>query len=282
MSRVTNAIVIDAPQRSDKWFAARLGNVTGSEAEKAVRATGLEAKHAAIRKMFNMASVSAKFKTSDEYTELISLPGFELFEKAEFELPDNDTRIAYRKSRVIERLTGMPPEDKFISKAMLWGQMNEKLAVAKYQMETGNKVDEAFFLLHPELRCGASPDGHVTDCVTGELGVLEVKCLESHNHLYKIMRTQEVPDDYFVQMQMEMWLANVDYCDFVGYDSRLPGKLDIFIKRVKRDDFYIDNVLEPEIIAFLEEVDKDERFFRMKARTGFGFNLEEYRGLVTA
>jgi hypothetical protein len=96
------------------------------------------------------------------------------------------------------------------------------------------------------------------------------------------MRTQEVPDDYFVQMQMEMWLANVDYCDFVGYDSRLPGKLDVFIKRVKRDDFYIDNVLEPEIIAFLEEVDKDERFFRMKARTGFDFDLNEYRGLVNA
>lgn len=280
MSRVTNAIVIEAPQRSDKWFAARLGNVTGSEAEKAIRGINLDAKHAAIRNMLEMKALSAKFKESEQYQELIGLPGFELFKQAGLELPDNDTRTAYKKSRVLERLTGMPPEDKFVTKAMIWGQTNERLAVAKYQMETGNKVDEAFFLLHPELRCGASPDGHVTDRVTGEMGVLEIKCLESHNHLYKIMRTQEVPDDYFCQMQMEMWLANVDFCDFVAYDSRLPGKLDVFIKRVKRDDFYIDEILEPEIRAFLDEVDRDERFFRMKARTGFDFNEAEYRGLV--
>lgn len=284
MSRVTNAIVIDAPQRSEKWFAARLGNVTGSKGKEAIRSVeGIDAKHAALRTILNMRAISAQFKLTPDYESFMSKSGYELYKDAELELPDNEKRIQYKRTRVVERLTGLSADqDQYISKAMIWGQTNERLALAKYQMVTGNKVDEAFFLLHPELRCGVSSDGNVTDKVTGELGVLEIKCLESHNHLYKIMQTQDVPEDYLVQIQMEMWLANVDYCDFVGYDSRLPGKLDIFVKRVKRDDWFIDEVLEPEIRIFLDEVDKEERYFRMLARKGFEFNLDEYRGVANA
>lgn len=279
MSRVLNAIVIDAPQRSAEWFDARLGNVTGSKAKEIIRdVSTVELKNVAIRKILNIYAVNAKVKDSQEYQDLLAMNGVELFKMAGIDIPETAARIMYRKTRVAERLTRMDASaGQFVSKAMQWGQANERLALAEYQLVTKNKVDEAYFLLHPELRCGASPDGHVTDTVTGELGVLEIKCLESHNHLYNIAKTQEVPEEYVVQCQMEMWLANVDFCDFVGYDSRVPGKLNIFIKRIQRDDDFIDNVLEPEIRAFLEEVDKDERYFRMMSRKGFEFNLDEFR-----
>lgn len=284
MARVTNAIVIDAPQRSEKWFAARLGNVTGSKGKDAIRSVeGIDAKHAAIRAITGQKALSAKYKLEPEYNSFISKTGYELYKQAGLELPNNEKRISYMRTRVAERLTGMSSEtDKFVSQAMLWGQQNERLAQAKYQIATGNKVDEAFFLLHPELRCGASPDGNVTDVVTGEIGVLEIKCLETWNHLYKIMQKQEVPEEFLVQIQMEMWLSNTDFCDFVGYDSRVPGKLDIFIKRVRRDDWFIDEVLEPEIRIFLDEVDRNEAFFRIKAREGFGFDAQTYREVANA
>lgn len=279
MTRVLNAIVIDAPQRSAQWFDARLGNVTGSKAKEVIRdVDGIDLKNVAIRKILNIYAVNAKVKDSEEYQDLLAKSGLELFKQAGLEIPESGARLMYRKTRVAERLTRMDASaGQFVSKAMQWGQANERLALAEYQLVTKNKVDEAFFLLHPELRCGASPDGHVTDTVTGELGVLEIKCLESHNHLYNIAMLQEVPEEYLVQCQMEMWLANVDFCDFVGYDSRLPGKLNIFIKRIQRDDNFIDNVLEPEIRAFLEQVDKDERYFRMMSRKGFEFNIDEFR-----
>lgn len=281
MARVTNAIEITAPQRSEEWFRARLGNVTGSQAKNVIRSLEPDALAPAFRKLLQVKMLTAKVKESPAYLELVGMNPFELLEMAEMEVPESQPRINYRRTRVAERLTGMSPEEPFVTKSMQWGTINEPLAIAKYQMVTGNVVDEAHFLLHPELRCGASPDGKVTDTVTGELGVLEVKCLDTHNHLYKILQKQKMPDDYFVQVQMEMWLSNVDYCDFVGFDSRLPGKLTIFIERIPRDDDFIDNTLEPEIIAFLKEVDREERKFRALIYRGFEFNLEQFRqGIV--
>lgn len=277
MARVTNAIEIVAPQRSEQWFKARLGNVTGSQTKNVIRELTPDALAPAFRKLLGVKMLTQSVKTSQAYLELAEKNPFELAQLAEIKIPESMNRISYRRTRVAERLTGYQEEESFASKAMVWGTINEPLAIAKYQMVTENIVDEAFFLLHPELRCGASPDGKVTDTVTGELGVLEVKCLNTHNHLYKILQTQKMPDDYFVQVQMEMWLSNVDYCDFVGYDSRLPGKLDIFIERVRRDDNFIDNTLEPEIRAFLDEVDRDERRFRALIYRGFEFNLERER-----
>lgn len=277
MARVINAIEITAPQRSEQWFKARLGNVTGSQAKNVIRELTPDALAPAFRKLLGVKMLTQSVKNSTAYLELLEKNPFELAELAEIKIPESMSRVSYRQTRVAERLTGYQDDEPFASKAMMWGTINEPLAIAKYQMVTENIVDEAFFLLHPELRCGASPDGKVTDTTTGELGVLEVKCLNTNNHLYKILRTQKMPDDYFVQVQMEMWLSNVDYCDFVGYDSRLPGKLDIFIERVRRDNDFIDNTLEPEIRAFLDEVDKDERRFRAMIYRGFDFNIERER-----
>ena len=272
MARAKGGIEVKEPQRSRGWIQARLGNVTGSDAEKVIRTFTDSDRDKAIRKILDVKLLSAKLKTSDEYLQLLDVwerSPLELFESAEMRPPESMTRMQYRRTRVAERLTGLETLQMFSTAAMKWGEYSEPLARAKYQLLTRNLVDEAYFTLHPQLRCGASPDGKVTDIETGELGVLEIKCLETHNHLYKIMKQRKMPRDYFVQVQMEMWIMDVDYCDFVGYDSRLKGKLDIFVERIERDNDFIDNVLEPEIIAFLEEVDRDERYFRYVMDKGF-------------
>ena len=272
MARVTGAIEVKEPQRSEGWFRARLGNITGSDAKKIIRKFTDTDRDKAIRKILDVKILTAKLKTTEPYLELCALweeNPLEVFAQAEMRPPESMERLMYRRTRVAERLTGLESGQVFQTQAMKWGEYAEPLARAKYQLLTHNLVEEAYFTLHPELRCGASPDGKVTDIETGEVGVLEIKCLETHNHLYKIMRQRKMPDDYFVQVQMEMWLMNVDYCDFVGYDSRLKGKLDIFVERIERDNEFIDNVLEPEVIAFLEEVDKDERYFRYVMDKGF-------------
>ena len=272
MARVKGAIEIRDEQGSDGWHRARLGNVTGSEAKKVIRKFTDTDRDKVIRSLLDVKMLSAKLKTTDEFLDLCAKweeSPLEMFEQAGVWPPESMERLMYRRTRVAERLTGMESNPVFNTKAMQWGSYSEPLARAKYQLITHNQVDEAYFMLHPELRCGASPDGKVTDIKTGELGALEIKCLETHNHLYKIMKQRKMPMDYFVQVQMEMWIMDVDFCDFVGYDSRLKGKLDIFIDRIERDDDFIDNVLEPEIRAFLEEVGKDERYFRYVMDKGF-------------
>lgn len=262
-------ILITAPQRSPEWRQARLGNVTGSETKNTFLFVTDTERGAAIRKILEIDRLTAGIKESPEFLELWNMDKFELMDKAEMEISELAIRRKYRQTRVAERLTGLDSDpEKFVSYEMKWGITNEKLAAAKYRLETGNVLDEAYFHLHPHLRVGASPDGMVIDRKTGELGVAEIKCLKTDNHLYDIIKYGKIPDEYLVQCHMEMWLSCRSFCDFVGYDSRVPGKLDMFHLRLERDDEYLKTELIPQVIRFLDQCDKDERYFRMMARLG--------------
>jgi hypothetical protein len=53
---------------------------------------------------------------------------------------------------------------------------------------------------------------------------------------------------------LQMACANRSWCDFVSFDPRMPEHLQLFIKRIERNDMYIAE-LEKEVIQFLSEVD---------------------------
>lgn len=258
MSKRLNPVIVDAPQRSDEWFKARLGKVTGSMAAAPM------SYYVPTKKMIDLAIIEHQKmetpqaiieKLNDKYpTELVVSAGIEIQEKAD--------RMNYRRNIVGERLTGVPANpDQFTTYAMRWGIISEHLALALYQLKSRSIIDDAPLMLHPTLKCGASPDSLVTDPTTGLLGNVECKCLMTANHLYKIIRERQVPEEYIPQIQMQMWINGRDFCDFVGFDSRLPDGLQIYIERVERDDFYIDYVLSPAIERFLDECDKDFRQF---------------------
>lgn len=261
-------ILVNYPQRSEEWFQARLGNVTGSDGKQAFYNIGVQATNALIRDILGVKALSKAIKESEQYQELINRNSYELFEEYGQKPPEPAARLQYRRLKVAERLTGMSadPEGGFVTHDMKWGMISEQLAKTKYSLMTHNLITEAPFMLHPELRAGASPDGFVTERSTGLLGVIECKCLRSHNQLYEIIKANEIPEEYMVQIHMEIWISGRDFCDFIGYDSRLPEGLEMFVKRVERDDEYINNVLEPEIRRFLDDTKNDETFFRIKLR----------------
>lgn len=257
MAARLNPLIVDAPQRSPEWFAARLGVVTGSKASAtmayfAITKAQLEKADLAFGDAID-DEINRRLR--DEYpAEYCLRAGLELREQAE--------RLNYRRNIVGERLTGMPADpNQYTNYAMKWGMINEPLALALYQLKSRSIIADAPLMLHPKLKCGASPDSLVIDPTTGLLGNVEVKCLMTANHLYKIIYEHKVPAEYIPQIQMQMWINGRDFCDFVGFDSRLPDGLQIFIERVERDDFYIDEVLTPSIECFLDECDRDFKHF---------------------
>lgn len=189
-------------QRTEEWFAARLGKVTASR----------------------VADVIAKTKT-----------GYAA------------TRETYMTQLVLERLTNTKAES-FTSAAMQWGIDQEVFARGFYEAQTGKLVQEVGFIPHPRIdMAGASPDGLIDDD-----GMLEIKCPDS-KQMVETLLTQKIPQRYIAQMQFQMACAERSYCDYVVFDPRMPPKVQLFVKRVERDDKFIAE-MEGEIVKFLSEV----------------------------
>lgn len=191
-------------QRTDDWYAARLGKVTASALHK----------------------VLSKTKT-----------GY------------GADRGNYMTQLVLERVTNSKA-DGYSSAAMQWGIDQEPFARAAYEATRGVMVDEVGFIPHPTIKdAGASPDGLV-----GDDGMVEIKCPESKTALECWLSENPVEAKYFAQMQWQMRCADRSWCDYVVFDPRMPAKAQLFIKRVERDDAWLEKA-EAEVIKFLAEVD---------------------------
>jgi len=156
------------------------------------------------------------------------------------------SRDNYMAQLVCERLTNKPAES-YSNAAMQWGTETEPLARAAYEAKMDVLVDEVGFIDHPTMvMSGASPDGLV-----GEDGLIEIKCPNTSTHIDTLL-SQTVPKKYADQIFWQMACTGRQWCDFVSYDPRLPADLQLFIKRIPRDDQYI-KLLEAEVIEFLTE-----------------------------
>lgn len=158
------------------------------------------------------------------------------------------SRQNYLADLVAERLTGTPANG-YQNADMARGTELEPEARSAYAFVSGVDVGEVGFVLHPSIPLsGASPDGTV-----GEDGLVEMKCPKTATHIDHLL-TQAIPDKYIVQMQWQLACTGRKWCDFVSYDPRMPPELQLFIKRVVRDDARIKS-LEEEVRVFLSEVD---------------------------
>ena len=172
------------------------------------------------------------------------------------------SRDNYMAQLVCERLTGTVAES-FTNAAMQWGTDNEPLARAAYEAKMDVLVDEVAMITHPIIKmAGASPDGYV-----GSEGLIEIKAPQTATHIDTLL-TQTVPGKYITQMQWQMACTGRKWCDFVSFDPRMPEELQLFIKRVPRDEGYI-NTLEKEVEIFLSELDeKIEKLNKLKENNG--------------
>jgi putative phage-type endonuclease len=143
------------------------------------------------------------------------------------------TRDNYMAQLVCERLTGQKGES-FNNAAMQHGTDTEPLARAAYESLKDVLVDEVGFVPHPSIiMAGASPDGLV-----GDDGLLEIKCPNTATHIETLL-SQTVPSKYNTQMQFQLACTGRQWCDFASFDNRLPAELQLFVKRVPRDNMYI-------------------------------------------
>lgn len=168
------------------------------------------------------------------------------------------SRDNYLAQLVCERMTGKPAES-YSNSAMQWGTDTEPFARAAYEAKVDILVSEVGFITHPSITMsGASPDGLV-----GDFGLVEIKCPNTATHIQTLL-DQKVPEKYNTQMQWQMACTQRQWCDFVSFDPRMAGGLQIFVKRVEFDPIYVAQ-LEKEVINFLMDIeDKIQKLNKLK------------------
>ena len=161
---------------------------------------------------------------------------------------ETKNRANYRMSLVAERLTGKITEH-FVTNEMKWGQEQEEFAISAYEQTFNTLVAPVGFAIHPTMDfSGSSPDGLI-----GVDGILEVKCLTTARHL-EVFTSQQVPSEYYDQMQWEMVCCERTRGEFVCFDCRLPEHLQLFVIPVSYDEKRVEE-LEAEVRKMHAEVE---------------------------
>lgn len=173
-------IILNIEQRSEAWYEARCGRVTG------------------IRFSELVAGESTK-----TYKDLVSDIACEI--------------ITNRQ------------EEGYTNAAMEHGIEIEPDARVEYETIMGVKVKEVGFVIPDEDHkyhdwIGVSPDGLTED------GMIEIKCPMMRTHLDYI-EAGKMPSQYRHQVQGQMFVTGLPYCDFVSYVENMK----IFIIRVYPD-----------------------------------------------
>lgn len=157
------------------------------------------------------------------------------------------SRGNYASELVIERITGKPVE-RFQSKAMLFGTETEPEARACYALLSGCDVVEVGFVEHPTIAmAGCSPDGLI-----GDEGMLEIKVPNPATHIATLL-SDSMDGRYVTQVQFQMATTGRQWCDLVSYCPDLPAEMQMWMRRIHRDESVI-RELESEVSKFLDEV----------------------------
>ena len=158
------------------------------------------------------------------------------------------SRAKYMAQLLCERMTGQPTEF-FTTAAMQRGTEIEPVARAAYEAENLTSVEQVAWVEHPTIpMAGCSPDGLV-----GEHGLIEIKCKEIHNHLDSILN-DKIDPDHQAQMFWQMCCTGRKWCDYVCFDDRAPEGLQLFVKRLHRDEEKIKQ-MEDEVRTFLKDLE---------------------------
>ena len=158
------------------------------------------------------------------------------------------SRQNYLIELALQRTTGIIQES-YSNSAMEWGTQTEPQARVAYEVNTNNFVDTVAFIDHPSIEWfGCSPDGLVSD-----RGLVEIKCMQPKGH-WEVIKTKEIPKNYWIQQQAQLSCTNREWNDYVGFNPIFPDRSQLFIKRTYRDETFITE-METEIKKFLSEVE---------------------------
>lgn len=128
-----------------------------------------------------------------------------------------------------ERLLGHAIED-FHGKWMDRGKEFEEEAVNFYEMQRECDTVKVGFITNAAGTIGASPDR-----LAGDSGLVEIKCPKPETHMGYLLESGSPYEEYKVQCQGQLWIAQREWVDAVSYYPGLPWALG----RVERDEAFI-------------------------------------------
>ena len=161
---------------------------------------------------------------------------------------ESKTRRTYMMKLIGEKLTGEPQES-FSTAHMERGNLMEPEARSAYEFMHEVTCEQVGFMREGDK--GASPDSLVEAD-----GLMEIKTKLPHLQLEVILK-DEVPSEHIHQIQGQLWIAEREWCDFVSYWPKLP----LFVKRIYRDDDFINKTLWPAVDKFNSDLnDLMEKF----------------------
>lgn len=171
------------------------------------------------------------------------------------------SRQNYLIELAIQRVTNVV-EESYKNEAMIRGTEEEPKARQAYELLTETFVEEVPFVKHKTIEWfGCSPDGIIKNN-DGTYNLLEIKNPNSATH-WSYIKEGEPPTKYKIQMMAQMACTGAQWCDFFSYDSRMPEGSRHFLKRMMRDNKFIEE-MEKEVKTFLDEVAEEVRLMESR------------------
>jgi hypothetical protein len=218
-------------QRSVEWFLARWDKFTGSR----------------IPDLMKHGKVNAKLGITPEMAKWGETARGIILELASYKTMTDEGREQYAIEQMMKDF-----------RQTAWGNKYEAEARAKYAAQTGYIVNVTGFTVHSEIPYfGGSFDGQIVgfmvderlDNTVGTNGIIEIKCpYDPIKHCKNRDLSQgegiTIKHEYYGQIQANIEVAGVDWCDFISYDPRCKPEYQLVIIRVMRDQIYIDAMIE--------------------------------------
>lgn len=144
-----------------------------------------------------------------------------------------------------------------ISAPMKRGTDLEPEALQKYMQMTDYNVEAVGFIKHNDYPIGCSPDG----VIESEHKGVEIKVPLNYNHT-RVWKTREVPEKYYGQLQMCMWLTGYKQWDFFSYCEPEDNQPSVIIT-VAYDEEWVKGMLNRVIPIchelFIDSADMDDQ-----------------------
>lgn len=233
-------IFVEAPQGTPEWYAARCGKITASCFADAVsRVGGLDERQAKYVDAIKMGATQDEAKKEAGYK---ASPSSDIVRRAllgEETSEPSDTAKRYAADLAIERISGKPHGEPAKAWVLERGHEMETRARMLYEARTGAFITESGICLSDDGLFGYSSDGLADDD-----GLIEIKAPIDSIKIMDMWRTGDT-SEYDHQIQGGLWLTARKWLDFIMYvpDLAAAGK-DLFIKRIYRDDVFIDKMVE--------------------------------------
>lgn len=169
-------------------------------------------------------------------------------------------RKNYLLQIAIERINKKPAEPMFINDAMQRGIDKEDEAIICFEVKQGIFTEKCSFIKSNDIPWfGASPDRLV-----GSDAILECKVPNTLTHMNYII-DGKLPAKYKAQVYGQMLVTERDKGFFISWDDRTVDGMELFVVEFKKDNEYMDKLVE-EITLFNKEADElVEQFLEKRA-----------------